>query len=564
MYQHFFKRIFDFLISFFALLVFIPLFLLFIPIIYFTDRGPVFYCGERIGRNGKLFRMIKFRSMYVNAPDIRLSDGSTYNGENDPRVTPIGRFLRKTSIDELPQILNVLAGQMSLIGPRPDPPDWLDRYPEDIKVFLTVRPGITGYSQAYFRNDADGNMKMQNDAYYARNISFTLDLKIFFKTVMTVLKREKTFKSACNEENATIRAERLRQKVVEYGSEYNFKSNQPYLNENERQELPEGICYYRSGRDALKAIAISLRDRYDTILMPALCCESMVSPFLANGYRAEFYKLDTDYTPEEQDVAKKLNDRTILCVMSYFGADLYANGKLERLKRCFPKSFFVEDRTQDFLLEKETASCIDATVVSVRKWFALPDGGMLIGKKFTQMGQIDSTFCKLREDALKRKDEYLESGQETSKVQYRKELAEATERLDKEAVPAAMSEKSRQILYRMRLDSMFEDRKKNLFALQQALQPLEQDGKIEFLPFDTSRSTLYFPILCERRDFIQAELAKRNIYCPVIWPLPNGAKDVCTRSERTAKRILCLPCDHRYLPEEMEQIAKEIISVFYA
>ena len=119
--------------------------------------------------------------MKVNAPDIRLEDGSTFNGENDPRVTKIGKFLRKTSIDELPQFLNVLVGQMSIIGPRPDPLDWLDRYPDDIKVFLTVRPGITGYSQAYFRNSADGYEKMQNDAYYAKNLSFGLDVKIFLR-----------------------------------------------------------------------------------------------------------------------------------------------------------------------------------------------------------------------------------------------------------------------------------------------------------------------------------------------------------------------------------------------
>ena len=148
MYKKFFKRVIDILVSVIALPLLLPVFIIFAPIIYFTDKGPIFYNAQRVGKDGKLFKMYKFRSMYVNAPDIRLADGSTYNGEDDPRVTPIGRFIRKTSIDELPQILNILVGHMSLIGPRPDPPDWLDRYPEDIKVFLTVRPGITGYAGA--------------------------------------------------------------------------------------------------------------------------------------------------------------------------------------------------------------------------------------------------------------------------------------------------------------------------------------------------------------------------------------------------------------------------------
>ena len=117
MYKHFFKRLFDIVISLFAMPFVLIVIAVFAPIIYFTDRGNPFYNAERVGKNGKPFKMYKLRSMYVNAPDIRLSDGSTYNGEDDPRVTPIGRVIRKASIDELPQIINVLRGLMSLIGP---------------------------------------------------------------------------------------------------------------------------------------------------------------------------------------------------------------------------------------------------------------------------------------------------------------------------------------------------------------------------------------------------------------------------------------------------------------
>ena len=136
MYKKFLKRLFDLLLSFLGIPFFAILYLIVAPLIYLEDKGPVFYSGERIGQNGKLFKMHKFRSMKVNAPDIRLADGSTYNGTDDPRVTKIGRILRETSIDEIPQLLNILKGEMSLIGPRPDPPDWIDKYPETIKVFL--------------------------------------------------------------------------------------------------------------------------------------------------------------------------------------------------------------------------------------------------------------------------------------------------------------------------------------------------------------------------------------------------------------------------------------------
>lgn len=190
MYRHFFKRVFDFLIALCALPFFCIIYIVLVPFYFYMDRGAMFYSGKRIGQYGKPFPMYKFRSMKENAPDIRLKDGSTYNGDDDPRVTKLGRFLRKTSLDEIPQILNVLKGDMSWIGPRPDPLDWLDKYKEEERVFLNVRPGITGYNQAYYRNSADAQEKIDNDVYYAKNISFALDVKIIFKTIKTVLFRE--------------------------------------------------------------------------------------------------------------------------------------------------------------------------------------------------------------------------------------------------------------------------------------------------------------------------------------------------------------------------------------
>ncbi len=212
MYKLFFKRILDLIIGILAFPFLVVALIIFGPIIKLTDRGPIFYNAQRIGRNGKLFKMFKFRSMFVNAPDIRLADGSTYNGEDDPRVTKIGRFIRAASIDELPQILNILNGTMSLIGPRPDPPDWLDKYPEDIRVFLTVRPGLTGYCQAYWRNGADGEEKMKADAYYAQHLSFLFDVKILFKTIARVLGHGNTYKDLSNEKEAVEAVSKVERK----------------------------------------------------------------------------------------------------------------------------------------------------------------------------------------------------------------------------------------------------------------------------------------------------------------------------------------------------------------
>ncbi len=151
------------------------------------DRGPVFYMANRTGMFGKTFKMFKLRSMKVNAPDIRLADGSTYNGDDDPRVTKFGKFARKTSIDELPQVINILKGDMTFIGPRPDTPVGSAAYTEEEKIILTVRPGVTGYNQAVNRNSVLTKEKLKNDIYYVKHLSLLFDIKIVFMTIATVL-----------------------------------------------------------------------------------------------------------------------------------------------------------------------------------------------------------------------------------------------------------------------------------------------------------------------------------------------------------------------------------------
>lgn len=192
-YQIVFKRFVDIVVSLialpFLLLITIPI----AVIIKFEDRGPVFYRSYRLGKGFKEFGMLKFRSMKVDAPDLRNEDGSTFNSQSDSRVTRIGRFIRETSLDELPQIFNVLFGQMSLIGPRAGDVESKDTYEADEKDKLLVRPGISGYTQAYYRNNLGVREKRLYDAWYAHNVTLWLDIKIIFKTVATVLKRENVY-----------------------------------------------------------------------------------------------------------------------------------------------------------------------------------------------------------------------------------------------------------------------------------------------------------------------------------------------------------------------------------
>lgn len=194
MYKRYVKRIFDIVISLLAM-PFIGILIIFVgSAIFLEDRGSVFYKARRRGINGTIFEMYKFRSMKMNAPDIRNKDNSTYNSPDDPRITRVGKFLRKTSIDELPQFINVLRGEMSMIGPRPVTTDRpLDEYDEKRRVRLTVKPGITGYAQAYYRNSISQEEKLAVDAEYAQNVTFLGDCKIVLKTIETVLLRKNVY-----------------------------------------------------------------------------------------------------------------------------------------------------------------------------------------------------------------------------------------------------------------------------------------------------------------------------------------------------------------------------------
>ena len=204
LFYRFIKRLFDVVVS---VLLMIPIGIVIgISWIFIKaeDKGPVFYMADRTGRFGKIFKMYKLRSMKVNAPDIRLSDGSTYNSDDDPRVTKFGKIVRKTSIDELPQVINILKGDMTFIGPRPDTPIGSASYTEEEKIVLSVRPGITGYNQAVNRNSVLTKEKLKNDIYYVKHLSLWFDIKIVFMTIGTVFRHKNINRADASMEDAYV------------------------------------------------------------------------------------------------------------------------------------------------------------------------------------------------------------------------------------------------------------------------------------------------------------------------------------------------------------------------
>jgi lipopolysaccharide/colanic/teichoic acid biosynthesis glycosyltransferase len=184
MYKKIIKRFLDFVIALIGLVLILPLFVLVIVGLFFANHGKPFFFQIRPGKNGRLFKIIKFKTMN----DKKDSEGNLL--PDDYRLTKIGAFVRKTSLDEIPQLLNVIKGDMSLIGPRPLLPEYLPLYNESQSRRHEVKPGITGWAQVNGRNAISWAQKFEYDVWYVENVSFLLDLKILYQTIKKVFKRE--------------------------------------------------------------------------------------------------------------------------------------------------------------------------------------------------------------------------------------------------------------------------------------------------------------------------------------------------------------------------------------
>ena len=182
MYKHFFKRFFDFWIALVALICISPILIVVTIWLHYANKGAgAFFFQERPGKDEKIFTVIKFKSM----TDERDKEGNLLPDKE--RITPIGRFVRKTSIDELPQLINVLKGNMALIGPRPLLPEYLPYYTEREQLRHTVRPGISGWAQVNGRNNVSWDQKLEYDAYYVEHLSFGMDIRVILTTIRNVL-----------------------------------------------------------------------------------------------------------------------------------------------------------------------------------------------------------------------------------------------------------------------------------------------------------------------------------------------------------------------------------------
>ena len=346
----------------------------------------------------------------------------------------------------------------------------------------------------------------------------------------------------------------------EYGSEFDWDSKDACLC-RERTAWFSEMDLFRSGRDALRAVAQQQRPRRHHVWMPTLCCQSMVDPFLQAGYSVGFYPIDGNLRAEAAFLAEQLHADDLLLNLNYFGHPLLTTEEIADLRATHPTVYALFDNTHGLLTPPEDRAVYDGVVVSVRKWFALPDGGVLWQRVPGRLpASQDAEFASLRKRAMIGKSRYLQSGDPAEKQAFRDLLGRAVARIDTAEDTACMDGESADILFHTDCRRVLQRRAENCAILaenlreQTLLSPLRGE-------FETG-AQLYLPVLTKKRDLVQNALARRGVFCPVIWPLPKEAAGLAGMAERRiADEMLALPCDQRYGTADMERIAAAVKSV---
>lgn len=352
----------------------------------------------------------------------------------------------------------------------------------------------------------------------------------------------------------------------EIGSEFSFATHRSGI---ASLGLPFDLSMYsdytlvRSGRDAIGLILDHIGAKAGVAILPSYVCTSMVRPFLQRGCEVRYFGVDRGFNPQLDQVKLALSDSPdVALIIDWFG--LKRNDALiEMIRELAPDTRIIEDRTHN-LFDTTHSLVADFVVASIRKWFALPDGGLAASRvvPFSPLANLDSEFGALRRTAMALKDVYLSSGDPTTKSEYRRLFAQAEALLDNTLSVYPMSDSSCSLLGTLDHKWMARRRMENFMYLRQALGSCPVEVVVRGGLSD-NQCPLFFPILVRQcRDELQKWLAQRGVYCPVLWPLPSPAYHGFPDAAYLSDNILCIPCDHRYSASDMEHVSELITSYF--
>lgn len=347
--------------------------------------------------------------------------------------------------------------------------------------------------------------------------------------------------------------------VKEYGSEFPLNNKYSTIQKAFSVDGFTNSIYFRSGRDAIGFIAKEYRES-KRVLMPSYSCKSMVQPFINNDYQIIYYKLTSDFQVDITDIYKKLDDNTILLYIDYFGKDIGLKSYIGEMRDLYSNIIIIEDRTHDLFSEKQYSDLPDYIVSSLRKWLALPDGGILFSNHNIHVSELsnDCYFFKMRMHGMKIKHQYLLNGNILLKDEYRRMLSNAENYLDRQTEILGITNTSK-TLFECCFDNIKENRNENYRYLYDIFY---KSNKLDYLLFNyIPKCPIYFPIITNNRNEVQKRLAENSIYCPVIWPITDEAREVCSISYNISEHILSIPCDQRYNHGDMEYVGEIILKI---
>lgn len=562
LYSNYIKRALDVGLSTLALIVLSPILGITTLLVRFMLGSPVVFKQARPGMNEKIFYLYKFRSMTNEVGE----DGRLL--PDAQRLTRFGRFLRASSLDELLELVNIIKGDMSIVGPRPLSIYYLPHYPSDLRRRHDVRPGLTGLAQVHGRNNLPWDDRFALDIRYVDHVSFGLDVKIILDTALKVLKQADisvrgTTKVKDYGPYCILKEENDGGKKVagmtysEIGSYFWLDGQENNRPAGDVNWLPsvEDSCFVFSGRNA---IDVALRDVLDKnsvrkAYVPSYCCVSMLQSFIDRGFDIEFYEVGFKEGKFTYDIPEDVSGSVVL-IMSYFG--LSTDGAHEAIAKLHDNgAIVIEDITHSLLSGRPAAGKSDYVVASLRKWFAIPTGGW-IGKRkgsLSQKPNMDSNHAVEEKIAgMKEKYDYL-----TGRIDSKENFLLVQSKFDNDLIHVdrmlKLDDTSLNIIQRLDIDKVIDQRRKNAAVLLDGLRGLED---VLTLPtVDLAVDTpLFVPVFMktENRDALRKRLVDMGIYCPVHWPEVMGATVGVRANE------LSLICDQRYQEGDMMAIVDAI------
>ena len=560
-YCRYIKRIIDLICALAALLVFFWLYAVIGVLVRVKLGSPVIFISRRIGKNGKPFTLYKFRTM----TDERDKDGSLLPDEQ--RVVGLGRFLRGYSLDELPEAWNILRGELSVIGPRPLPPEYLSHYTETEKHRHDIKPGLSGLAQVNGRNRLRWEEKFAFDLEYVDKCSFALDVKLVIQTLHIVCRRKDVVTGNTvlvgSHVSRPLNIERKPPVFDEIGSNFFEELN------TAQSALPDSsaVIYLDSGRSAIRLALKSISPPQKTAVLPAYTCEAVIRPFVETGYSVKYYNVDQNLLVNYDEFAYLVEQTkpSVVLVHAYFGFDTIFNIRDYLAQLSDSGAVVIEDLTHSLFLTS-CRTCSNFCVGSLRKWNGISDGAFLTVCSGEFQIETPSTenikYLEYRREAQKLKREYASAPDISVKEKYRSLFTASEAYLDGQTEIYSMSYEIRKSIMGIDYELLKQRRKANYDYLLNTLSGIRQVSIPETL-FGQSNAPLYFAMYVDGRTALQKYMAERNIYLPVIWPMPPQVSEKCSSDVKYIySHILAVPCDQRYGIADMERISDSIRSYF--